>query len=88
LKPILRFYIKIMKIKPGDVMFPMTRNAISQLLSKQSNRLIGKKISSTMLRKIYLSDKYADVNDEKEKDSQVMMHDVGTAQLVYTKKKD
>ena len=88
LKPILRFYIKIMKIKPGDTMFPMTRNAISQLLSKQSNRLIGKKISSTMLRKIYLSDKYADVNDEKEKDSQVMMHDVGTAQLVYTKKKD
>ena len=69
LKPILRFYIKMMGIKNGDVMFPMTRNAISQLLSKQSNRLIGKKISSTMMRKIYLSDKYADVNDEKEQDA-------------------
>ncbi len=88
LKPILRFYIKIMEIKNGEVMFPMTRNAISQLLSKQSNRLIGKKISSTMLRKIYLSDKYADVNDEKEQDAKVMGHDVGTANLVYTKKTD
>ena len=86
LKPILRMYIRMMDIKKGDVLFPMTRNAISQLLTKQSQRLIGKKISSTMIRKIYLSDKYAEVNDEKEKDAKVMAHDVGTAQLVYTKK--
>ncbi len=86
LKPILRMYIKTMGIKNGDVMFAMTRNAISQLLTKQSQRLIGKKISSTMMRKIYLSDKYSEVNDEKEKDSKIMMHDVNTANLVYTKK--
>ena len=67
-------------------MFDMTRNAISQLLTKQSQRLIGKKISSTMMRKIYLSDKYSEVNDEKEKDAKIMGHDVKTANLVYTKK--
>ncbi len=86
LKPILRMYIKTMGIKNGDVMFAMTRNAISQLLTKQSQRLIGKKISSTMMRKIYLSDKYSEVNDEKEKDAKIMGHDVKTANLVYTKK--
>lgn len=88
LKPILRMYIKTMGIKNGDVMFDMTRNAISQLLTKQSQRLISKKISSTMMRKIYLSDKYSEVNEEKEKDSKIMMHDVNTANLVYTKKSD
>lgn len=88
LKPIIRMYMRLMGIKNGDVMFDMTRNAISQLLTKQSQRLIGKKISSTMIRKIYLSDKYADVNVEKDKDSKMMMHSKGMAELVYTKKAD
>lgn len=86
LKPILRMYMRLMGIKNGDVMFEMTRNAVSQLLTKQSQRLIGKKISSTMMRKIYLSSKYADVNKEKEKDAKGMMHAQVTADLIYAKK--
>ena len=87
LKPILRMYVKMMDIKHGETLFPISRNALSQLLTKQSDRLINKKISSTLMRKIYLSDKYAAVNEEKEKDAKIMGHDVGTASLVYTKKK-
>lgn len=85
LKPIIRMYLKMMDYKHGDNIFPLTRNALSQLLLKQSERLIGKKISSTMMRKIYLSDKYAGMKEEMEADAKIMGHDKATAQAVYVK---
>tara|TARA_R110002110_G_scaffold60491_1_gene170271 strand:- start:2347 stop:3285 length:939 start_codon:yes stop_codon:yes gene_type:complete len=88
LKPIMRMYLKMMDYKHGDNILPMTRNALSQLLLKQSFRLIGKKISSTMMRKIYLSDKYAGMKEEMEKDAKIMGHDKATAQAVYVKTDD
>ena len=75
----------MMDYKHGDNILPMTRNALSQLLLKQSHRLIGKKISSTLMRKIYLSDKYGEMKEEMEKDAKIMMHDKATAQSVYVK---
>ena len=86
LKPIMRMYIKLMDYKLGDNIFPMTKNALSQLLLKQSKRLINKSISSTLIRKIYLSSKYSGLKEEQEKDSKMMMHDISTQQAVYVKK--
>jgi hypothetical protein len=87
LKPILRLYLKLMNYKINDNIFPLSRNAISQLLIKTSKRLIGKNISSTMIRKSYLSTKYGDMKQEMEADAKLMMHDINTAQSVYTKQK-
>lgn len=45
-------------------------NGITRLL----NKAFGKKIGATALRHIYLSDKYADITKEKEKDAEAMAH--------------
>lgn len=65
---------------------PLTRIELSKVLLKYSKKYMGKSISSTLLRKIYLSSKYSDVKDEMEKDSKVMGHSVATQQSVYVKK--
>jgi len=85
LKPIMRTYIKLMNYKTGDNIMPMSRNAISQLLLKTSKKLIDKSISSTMIRKSYLSSKYGDMKEEMKEDAKMMGHSVATAQKVYTK---
>tara|TARA_R110000824_G_scaffold76652_4_gene194145 strand:- start:675 stop:1652 length:978 start_codon:yes stop_codon:yes gene_type:complete len=85
LERIMRMYIKLMNFKPNDNIFPMSRNAISQLLLKQSQKYMGKRISSTMIRKIYLSSKYGDVLQEMKEDAKMMGHDIATAQKVYIK---
>lgn len=85
LKPVMRTYLKLMDYKIGDNIMPMSRNAISQLLLKTSKKLMDKNISSTMIRKIYLSSKYGKMKEEMKEDAQKMMHDVTTAQKIYTK---
>ena len=67
---------------------PISRNALTQLLSKTFEKYIGKKISTTLLRKIYMSSKYQGTKEEMEEDADILGHDVGTGQLVYTKKKE
>jgi integrase len=53
---------------------PMTAvNAITRIL----NRIFGKKLGSSMLRHIYLSDKYGDTLMEMKEDSEAMGHTVG-----------
>jgi hypothetical protein len=50
---------------------PLTAvNAITRLL----NKVFGKKVGSSMIRHIYLSDKYKDTLDEMKKDSLAMGH--------------
>lgn len=88
LKPMLRLYIRLMNYKVGDNIFPLSKNAISQLLLKHSKRILNKAISSTMIRKIYLSEKYAKVKEEQIKDAKIMGHSVATQQKVYTKEKE
>lgn len=89
LEKILRKYIKIngkgVLFKSGTGK-PLTRNALSQLMLKTSKKYMNKNISSTMLRKIYLSSKYADVKDEMAKDSAIMGHSTDTQSKVYIKK--
>ena len=66
------------------------RNVLSDNgLTKMLNRVFadtGKKISSTMIRHIYLSEKYDARQDEMEKDSKAMLHSVATQQNIYVKK--
>ena len=89
LEKLLRFYIRIngmgvlFKSSTGT---PLSRNAVSQLLIKTSKKYMDKSISSTLLRKIYLSSKYADVKDEMAKDAAAMGHSVSMQQSVYVKK--
>ena len=77
----------------GDVLFtnsrgnPITRNGISQLLIKTSKKYLGKSISTTMIRKIVVSDKFADIKKEQAELADVMGHDVGTQNAVYVKEK-
>ena len=85
---ILRAYIK--KID-GKVLFkssvgtPLSRNAISQLLLKFSKKYLGKNISTTMIRKIVLSDAFAELNKKKEEMSKITGHSTQIMDKVYIK---
>ena len=89
LKKILFYYLKrngegiLFKSQAGT---PLTRNALTQLLTKISYQYIKKNVSTTLLRKIYSSDKYVDVKEEMKKDANMMGHSVETQQKVYVKK--
>jgi len=52
----------------------------SNQMSKRLNDIFGKKISSSMLRKMYLTDKYSDTIEEMKKDAEAM----GTSTSVMT----
>ena len=89
LEKLLRFYIRVngmgvlFKSSTGKA---LTRNALTQLLLKETKKRMGKSISTTMLRKIYLSSKYSDVKEEMTADAKIMGHSVATGQSVYVKK--
>ncbi|NVM20103.1 MAG: hypothetical protein HWN80_20560, partial [Candidatus Lokiarchaeota archaeon] len=65
---------------------PLTRIELSKTLLKYSEKYLGKKISTTLLRKIYLSSKYSKVKEDMEKDAKMMGNSIATQQAVYVKK--
>lgn len=87
LNPVLNFWFKVNKTpyllvsRTGD---KLTKNALSKILV-EIFKPTGKNISVVMLRKIYLSEKYAELNKEKEKDAEMMNHSVGVANNFYVK---
>jgi len=89
LKKILRYYLKIngmgvlFKTSTGK---PLTRIELSKVLLKYSQKYMNKSISSTLLRKIYLSSKYGSMKEELEKDNKVMGHSKAVALDTYVKK--
>jgi len=90
LKKILRYYLKmngmgvLFKTSTGK---PLTRIELSKVLLKYSQKYMNKSVSSTLLRKSYLSGKYSKVKDEMQKDSKILGHDVATTGMkVYVKK--
>ena len=91
LEKIFRMFIKATALKPGSIIFkssinkPLSRNGISQLLLKTSKNMIGKAISTTIMRKVVVSDKFLEKNEEQEKMAKIMGHDVNTQNLVYVK---
>ena len=56
-------------------------NSITLIL----NKIFGKKIGSSMLRHIYLTSKYGDIQKEMQEDAKIMSHSVGQ-QAEYIKK--
>ena len=50
-------------------------NSITRIL----NKVFGKKVGSSMLRHIYVSSKYGEVNEEQKKDAEMMGHSVEMA---------
>ncbi len=62
----------------------MTKNSLTKYLNKI---FYPKKISSTILRKVYLSEKYPISHSvrEMELDGSIMGHNISTARKVYTK---
>ena len=79
--PVLKWYIKHMNLNDGDyLLFPdddMRTN--SNRMTKSLNSILGKKVGASMLRHIYLSNKYGKVLNEQEADANFMAHSVGTA---------
>jgi hypothetical protein len=58
---------------------------ISTEITKILNKIFNKKISSSMLRNIFLTDKYSGVIDELKKDTNAMSTSVNTALNNYIK---
>ena len=88
LRKILRYYLKmngmgvLFKTSTGK---PLTRTELSKVLLKYSQKYMNKSISTTLLRKIYLSSKYGDMKKELEKDNKVMGHSKAVALDTYVK---
>jgi hypothetical protein len=82
---ILLMWIKKFKIKSYILQkmdnSELDKNGITKILYK----IFNKKIGSSMLRNIYLTDKYSDKNEEKIKDAKMMGTSVGTIDNQYTK---
>lgn len=64
---------------------PMSKNLLSQVILREFKKRTGKNISTTMLRKVYLTEKYGTFKEELEKDNNNMAHSMGEALSVYVK---
>lgn len=95
LKATLTYYIKrhplAKEMKTGYPLLvdahgePLTAvNAITRLL----NKLFGKKVGSSMLRHIFITDKYGGAKTEMETDATAMGHSVAEQQKVYNVPKE
>jgi len=84
---LLKKYLKYKKDGDGFLLVKFngenlkSDNAITRIL----NGIFDKNVSSSMLRHIYLSDKYNEVKDEMKKDSELMAHST-SQQADYIKK--
>jgi len=83
-------FLKTYDIKIGEPVFtlvnnePMNNLNLTKTLQRYTEKTIGKKISTTILRKIYYGDKYNKEDFEKLKeDAKVAGHSVNTAQNIY-----
>ena len=94
LEKIFKMFIKATGRKAGDVIFrssldkPLSRNGISQLLLKTSKKYLNKNVSTTLMRKSVVSDKFADKNDEQAALAKIMGHSVEVQNQTYVKKKE
>lgn len=77
------------ELKSGNLLLNNNLEALSSnnLTKKFNSIFYPKKISTTMLRKIYISEKYPVINTYREmlKDSQIMGHSIDMQKKVYSK---
>ena len=62
----------------------LSKNGFSKLIT-DIFKSTGKNISVVMIRKIFLSEKYSDINKEKKEIAQQMNHSVSVANTFYIK---
>jgi hypothetical protein len=95
LKEVIQLYLKYhplkgeLKNKEYDIPFLVDDKGKalknSTEITKILNKIFGKKISSSLLRNIFLTDKYSDIVEELKKDTQAMSTSVDTALNNYIK---
>ncbi len=75
---LLKKYLKYKKDGDGYLLvkFSGERLKSDNSITRRLNKIFGKNISSSMLRHIYLTDKYCKVNEEMKKDSEIMGHNL------------
>jgi len=94
LRDILDLYLKHhpLKTKLKDGIIPLLVDAQGEpftqtnSLTRILNKIFGMKVGSSMLRKLFLTDKYADVMKQMKEDTTEMGTSSGTAQTNYIKK--
>lgn len=76
---------KYLLIKTTDHTVFLSKNHLTKYLN---SIFYPKKISTTILRKVYLSEKYPVIHTYREmkNDAYIMGHDINTAKLIYSKK--
>lgn len=86
---IIKLYIKFRNTKSSNIPFLVDyeENPImeSNALTKKLNNIFEKKVGSSMLRKMYLTNKYSKVMEEMKEDAKDMGTSVGVAQTNYIK---
>lgn len=90
LRLILKKYINHFKLRNQYLLLdynktPITRNQITKLLTDVFQRELNKNVSTTLLRKSYVSFKYNKMTTEQKKDAQTMMHSVEVQNKIYNK---
>jgi len=80
MKKVFEQYLDMTGLKAGNfILFQKdTNRTSSNAITKALNRIFGKRVGASMLRHIYLTDKYQDVSKEQEKDSEFMSHSLST----------
>ncbi len=81
----LRKYIREGKIEKGEILFDIPKESYSHHLIEASLKYSGKRIGTTMIRHIYLSDKHGETKKAMDKDAYQMGHSLGTATGIYIK---
>lgn len=78
--PVLKWYIKQMNLSDGDyLLYPDDETRTnSNRITKSLNSIFGKKVGASMLRHIYLSNKYGKIIDEQAADANFMAHGIST----------
>jgi len=97
IQKVFRAFIKILKKNNNDTLFTIVKNGedvemnsnlITQYLTRYSEKYINKKISTSMIRHIIPSEKFAHKNKEQVELCKIMGHSVATQNLIYVKKTD
>jgi len=91
LADVIQYYISIYPDKMEEGSFLITDSKGNMLqhsngITRRLNQIFGgKRVGASMLRAIYLSEKYGDIVEQMKKDAKFMAHDAGT-QKTYIKK--
>jgi len=90
LQTIWKSYIRKMNYKKGDVIIPLTENQLTKLLIKTSERYIGKRVSTTLIRHIVAYHRNGGKAGKKQKQEQIelaeaMGHSVAVQDKIYNK---